>query len=210
MFRESQNRFHLKQACSFHFREWYVNVTFLFIGRVPNTFNFTKNVKFLYFKSFGTVQRSAESISIVTNILLLFSGKICKFNFSLYLTGSIAFGHVNIDHSPDWPRWYWPSFDWLPSRLTTVPIDYNNIDHLPDWPLTGLTTIVLTIVSIDHLPDWSFSQLIMYVDNNHTECNLIIVAINSIFCQFFVKWYIDIELIFTVSKHSSHSSVLMC
>jgi len=67
--------------------------------------------------------------------------------------GSVPFGHVNIDHSPDWPRcnwprcdwlrWYWPRFHWPPSRLTTVPIDHNNIDHRPDWPPSRLTAVLI-------------------------------------------------------------------
>jgi len=83
LFRETLNRFQLKQISSFYFRERYVNLTCLFIGRVPNTYNFTKNFKFLNIKPFGTVERNSESISIEANILLIFSRKICKFDVSL-------------------------------------------------------------------------------------------------------------------------------
>jgi len=54
----------LKRASSIYFREKYANSTFLFIGRVRNTQNFTKNVKFLNFKPFGTSSRLSSRRSV--------------------------------------------------------------------------------------------------------------------------------------------------
>jgi len=55
LFIETLNQFQFKQASSLYIRERYVNLMPLSIGCVPSTSNFTKNVKFLHFKPFGTL-----------------------------------------------------------------------------------------------------------------------------------------------------------
>jgi len=44
-------------------------MTFLFIGRVPNTFCYTENFKFGHFKLFRTVYSKTEAISDETSYL---------------------------------------------------------------------------------------------------------------------------------------------
>jgi len=66
----------MKQTSSFYFRERYQNLAFLFIGRDPKYVEFHGKRQNLDFKPFGTVSRKSESISIETNIFLIFSRKI--------------------------------------------------------------------------------------------------------------------------------------
>jgi len=44
-------------------------MTFLFIGHVPNTFYFTENVKFMYFRLFETLRSNSESVLSKTSFL---------------------------------------------------------------------------------------------------------------------------------------------
>jgi len=103
--------------------------------------------------SSGNSYRSHERKTIL-RYRPLFRARSIDSLFISFNSGWHPFGHVNIDHSPDWsccnwprcdwPRWYWPRFDWPSFRLTTVPIDHDNFDHGPDWPPSRLATVPIT------------------------------------------------------------------